>query len=434
MIAAHSFFTRHRQWPAVKSICDKLRQNGYKALLAGGCVRDLLLARTPNDFDVATDATPDMIEGLFSNSVGVGKSFGVIVVPFTDFHVEVATFREDLDYLDGRRPKGVRFATPEKDAKRRDFTVNALFFDPESGEIIDFVGGREDLKLQLIRTVGEPEQRFSEDKLRLMRAVRLSAQLGFRIDEKTMLAIVNLAPTIGQVSRERLRDELFKTLKSERRYDGMKLFCETGILKHAFPVTWQGVEKQTANWLSLFQKSPAGQAVPLATWLSAFLLPAYFHDSFAESEFRSQHVKPLRLDHRLVNEIHFCLRNLASVYAPRSRRRGEVLELLLDGTWPALLALAALAENNPLIQEKITIEPNWLEALTPTAAELRGLTINGGARLLSGRDLLMRGETPGPQLGLLLREAYLLQLEGVLQNHDEAMRWLAECLKNPGRH
>ncbi|MES2964533.1 MAG: CCA tRNA nucleotidyltransferase, partial [Bdellovibrionota bacterium] len=150
-------------------MCRTLRSAGFTALLAGGCVRDMLMSREPNDFDVATDATPDQVETLFPRAVAVGKAFGVIVLPQDGFDIEVATFREDLEYKDGRRPEGVKFSSPELDAKRRDFTVNALFLEPESGKISDFVGGQNDLTARILRTVGEPDRRFTEDKLRLLR-------------------------------------------------------------------------------------------------------------------------------------------------------------------------------------------------------------------------------------------------------------------------
>ncbi|MGH9710036.1 MAG: CCA tRNA nucleotidyltransferase, partial [Candidatus Acidiferrales bacterium] len=201
-----------------EQICEKLRDAGYQALFTGGCVRDLLLHRDPVDYDVATDARPEEVQRLFPGSIGVGAQFGVVIVTQEGLakdglQVEVATFRSDLGYADGRHPIAVKFsATPEEDARRRDFTINGLMMDPCDGRILDFVGGQADLKSGIIRAIGDPELRFSEDKLRLVRAVRFAARFGYVIESATGAAIVKRAPEILQVSQERLRDELTKML------------------------------------------------------------------------------------------------------------------------------------------------------------------------------------------------------------------------------
>src|SRR3954452_16217541 len=190
-----------------REIARRLRSAGHVAYYAGGCVRDLLSGKPPKDIDVATDARPEVVQKLFPRTYAVGAHFGVIVVLENEFQFEVATFRSDGAYLDGRHPVEVHFATAEEDAARRDFTVNGMFFDPEKDEVIDFVGGRADLERRLVRSIGNPAQRFAEDRLRMLRAVRFATVLGFKIDEKTWKAIVASAATITEISSERIRDE-----------------------------------------------------------------------------------------------------------------------------------------------------------------------------------------------------------------------------------
>ena len=187
--------------------CNK---RGFAAFWVGGCVRDFLLGREPQDFDIATDAKPEQVEKLFKRTIPVGKKFGVIIVVEGGHQFQVATFRAEADYQDGRRPEKIIFANAEADALRRDFTVNGLFYDPLTEKIHDWVGGEKDLRAKIIRTIGEPEERFGEDHLRLLRAVRFAAQLNFEIEPKTFAAIQKLAPKIKLISAERVRDELIK--------------------------------------------------------------------------------------------------------------------------------------------------------------------------------------------------------------------------------
>jgi poly(A) polymerase len=221
-------------------ICRVLHAAGHQAWFVGGCVRDLLLGREPADFDVSTDATPAHVLELFPGSVSVGAKFGVILVVHEDAKVEVATFRSDVGYSDGRHPDRVVFSkTPQEDVLRRDFTINGLLMDPRSGEVRDFVGGREDMKAKLIRAIGEPAQRFAEDKLRMVRAVRFAARLGYAIDPATFTAIQQLAPEAAVVSAERLRDELTRLLTEGAARRGFELLNESGLL----PVLLPGVAK-----------------------------------------------------------------------------------------------------------------------------------------------------------------------------------------------
>src|ERR1700730_10420812 len=195
------------------SICDSLQRNGFQALLVGGCVRDILLQRDPVDFDVATDATPEQVLQLFPEGLAVGAQFGVILIPQDRSQVEVATFRRDISYSDGRHPdKTVYARTPQEDVSRRDFTINGLLMRHDTGEVLDFVGGQGDLRAGIVRAIGEPDRGFREDKLRLLRAVRFAARFGFAIEPATLEAIRRHASEITQVSAERVRDELTKLL------------------------------------------------------------------------------------------------------------------------------------------------------------------------------------------------------------------------------
>ena len=218
------------------SICATLQQHGYQALLVGGGVRDLLLNRDPADYDVTTDATPAQVMELFPDSVGVGAQFGVVLVPRDGNKVEVATFRCDVGYSDGRHPDQVVYArTPQEDVSRRDFTINGLLMKHDSGEVLDYVGGRADLSAGIIRAIGEPERRFTEDKLRMLRAVRFAARFRYSIDPDTFAAIKKHAPEIHSVSAERIRDELSKLLTEGAARRGFEVLDESGLLRELLP-------------------------------------------------------------------------------------------------------------------------------------------------------------------------------------------------------
>lgn len=230
------------QYRALMNVMNQLHSHNFTVYLAGGCVRDSILQILPKDFDIVTSATPDQVENLFTKTVAVGKNFGVIRVlmqapevsdsPWFEF--EVASFRMDGLYIDGRRPQQVQFSSPAQDAARRDFTMNALFYDPFAEEVIDYVGGLQDIQDHRIVTVGDPESRFAEDYLRMMRAVRFHAQLDFAIEEKTLRAIVKLKNKIHKISAERILDEIQKTLLCANYLKGMKLFFSIGILEQIF--------------------------------------------------------------------------------------------------------------------------------------------------------------------------------------------------------
>ncbi len=219
-----------------EQICARLRAHGHQAYVVGGCVRDLQLGHEPADYDVCTDAHPERVQELYPSSLAVGAKFGVILVVEDETQVEVATFRSDIGYSDGRHPDRVVYSTtPEEDVRRRDFTINGLLMDPSSGQVLDYVEGRADLRAGIVRAIGDPRLRFTEDKLRMLRAVRFAARFGFQIEPETMAAAQSLAPQITQVSPERIRDELTKLLTEGAARRGFELLDETGLLAVILP-------------------------------------------------------------------------------------------------------------------------------------------------------------------------------------------------------
>lgn len=410
-------FEDHKQWTAVKEVCRTLKMAGYQALLAGGCVRDHLMNRTPNDFDIATDAVPDEVIRLFPKALTVGKAFGVTILPYDEFQIEVATFRVDLEYKDGRRPEGVRFATAEEDAKRRDFTVNALFYDPEQDEIIDFVGGRDDIQRRLIRTVGEADRRFDEDKLRLLRAVRFAAQLDFEIAPSTLEAVIRRAEEVTVVSRERVRDELAKLLKTRQRLRGLGLLLSTGLFEALFPELAPQVFALENEWLRRFELEV--DCDPLVSW-TLFFAPAFENDP-DEKALREQHLKPLKFDGKTMDTIGFALRAAPVFLKPDSVRRGELVLLLAHAGARVARKVAAIFEN----------EANALDSAREQSLDrIARQTLSADGTLpepfIDGDEAKAHGFAPGPEMGSVLKEAYLRQLEGSLLNREAAIKWLTE--------
>ncbi len=285
---------------AATGIARTLRQHGYSAYLVGGCVRDLLLGREPADYDVSTSATPRDVIRIFPQTYAVGAQFGVVLVPVrrdtasgepANYSIEVATFRSDGAYSDGRHPDEVQFSNDARmDVQRRDFTINGLLMDPISSEVLDFVGGRKDLAAHVLRTIGEPAQRFAEDKLRMLRAVRFAARFGYTIEDKTFSAIRELASQIHQVSRERIRDEILKMLTEGRARCAFELLDQTALLQEVLPEIkkMQGVQQPPQyhpegdvwiHTLMLLEGLPAGCSRTLA-------LGALLHDVGKPPTFR----------------------------------------------------------------------------------------------------------------------------------------------------
>jgi tRNA nucleotidyltransferase/poly(A) polymerase len=428
----------HAQWSSVESVCRTLQSAGFQALLAGGCVRDLLMGRIPNDFDVATDATPDQVHAIYPHALTVGKAFGVTILPFTGFQIEVATFRQDLDYKDGRRPEGVRFVGPEEDAKRRDFTVNALFFDPESQEVIDYVGGIADIQARRISAVGDPEMRFAEDRLRLLRAVRFAAQLDFTIAKETLDAVSLHAPEVGVVSRERVRDELSKLLKVPHRRVGFELMAKTGLIKALFPDLHAKLLPNTPIFDHWLRRLELLKNEYLTAGLVLFFLPLTVLGREAsdvhwyESHFKNHFLKPLKLENKLIDAVMFALRHYQDFLSPESLRRGELILLLAHPAAEATLEVARIIEADSTVPGGSAAQSkraNRDQDLRLLIAQALGQNRQKPAPLLTGEDAKLAGLQPGAEMGKMLHEAYLQQLEGSFKSREAALEWLRDQLK-----
>src|SRR6266478_9441721 len=218
-----------------RKVAARLREQGHIAYFAGGCVRDMVRGLIPKDYDIATDAQPEAVQTLFPRTFAVGAHFGVIIVIENGFQFEVATFRSDHAYIDGRHPTAVHFSSPEEDAQRRDFTINGMFYDPVAEKVIDLVGGRADIDAKLVRAIGDPTRRFTEDRLRMLRAVRFAATLGYEIEKATWEAVVANASSIIQISAERIRAELVRIFLSPERVRGWDLLDSSGLMRAILP-------------------------------------------------------------------------------------------------------------------------------------------------------------------------------------------------------
>jgi len=422
-------------------IVERLRGNGFEAYIVGGAPRDLLLGVAPLDYDVATSARPEQVRALFEKTVPVGEKFGVVLVLLDEGEFEVATFRTDADYPDGRHPSVVRFSAPREDALRRDFTVNALMFDPMERKIIDFVGGREDIRARLIRTVGDPEERFSEDHLRLIRAVRFAARLDFRIEEKTLEAIRKLAPAIARVSVERVGVELMKILTGPRAGKALDLLSKTGLLRHILPEveSMRGCEQppnyhpegdvftHTCIMLDL-ARSPS-PSLALGILLHDVAKPVTFRrtperirfDGHCEigAEMAERICKRLRLSNALTERVKYLVANHLKIKDAPNMRPARLKRLLREEGFEELLELYrldSLASHGNLEAYK------WCRR----AAEQLSREEVSPPPLLRGRDLIEMGYRPGPIFKKILDAVETAQLEGEIATPEQARRFVLE--------
>lgn len=397
MSQVQSLLESHSDWSAVVTIYHKLKAHGYRAFLAGGCVRDALLGRKANDLDLATDATPEQIEDLFARTVNVGKSFGVMRVLIDDADIEVATFRADGEYLDGRRPEGVIFSSPMEDAQRRDFTVNALFFDLDTHQVLDFVEGEVDLHQQVLRTVGDPAKRFAEDHLRLLRAARFVSQLDFTVEEQTFKAVQRMAPLVKSVSGERIRDEIVKLLKGKSVERGLDVMLSSGLLEQLFPFrlrdnSWQESSRAHEPWQYL----------------------ALFFRAATLSEL-SESLKMLKLSGKEQKAIEKAWKVWEKPDLFFQSTRGKILQAIAE---PGILFAVQTLKD-----EKSFWEASAQDILQDWSAW-------GGvlpSPFLRGEDL--KGLLSGREMGQCLAEAFELQLEKKLLSRAQALQWIPQFLK-----
>lgn len=432
---------------------ETLRQREFQAYLVGGCVRDLLLGREPKDYDVATDATPQQVMQIFPETYAVGAQFGVVLVPLpeaesTDLEdtvpntsaVEVATFRSDIGYSDGRHPDEVRFSkTPQEDVARRDFTINGMLLDPVSGNVLDFVGGREDLKAGIIRTIGDPEQRFGEDKLRMLRAVRFAARFEYAIEPATLTAIQKLAEQIEVVSRERVRDELTRMLTEGHARRAFLLLDESGLLPHVLPEVsaMKGVDQPPefhpegdvfVHTLLLLENLP--QPCPLTLAWGALL-----HDVGKPATFRvaerirfDGHVEVgVKIAEEICTRLRFSNDDTAQILAlvDNHMRFGHVSRMK-ESTLKKFLRLPRFGEHLALHRADCLASHRNLatyEFLRQKREEIPPQQMRP-APLVTGDDLIAAGHVPGPRFREILGAVEDAQLEGRLPSRDAALEFV----------
>ncbi len=426
------------------SICETLRRNRHQAFLVGGCVRDLLLGREPADYDVATDATPDQVIALFPASVAVGAQFGVVLILQEELKVEVATFRSDIGYSDGRHPDRVTFSkTAQEDVQRRDFTINGLLMRHDTGEVLDYVSGQADLQAKLIRAIGEPDRRFTEDKLRMLRAARFAARFGFEIESDTFRAIRRHVKEVGQVSPERLRDELTKMLTEGAARRAFELLDETGLLQQVLPeiAAMKGVEQPPQYhpegdvWIHtrmMLEGLPAGVSPTLA-W--GILL----HDVGKPPTFKSPsetgdrirfdgHVdvgvrmaeeicRRLRFSNEDTNQILALVDNHMRFKDVESMRASTLKRFVRQPHFDEHLALHrldCLSSNRHL--ESYEFIRRFINETPPEQVRPE--------RLITGDDLQAMGFKPGPLFSQILGSLEDAQLEGQVKTREEAAQFV----------
>jgi len=432
-------------------ICRILRERGYQAYLAGGCVRDMLLGREPTDYDVATDAPPDRVQELFPESLAVGAKFGVIIVVDGQTQVEVATFRSDVGYSDGRHPDKVVYAgTPQEDVQRRDFTINGLLLDPFTNEVLDFVGGQKDLRAGIIRAIGNPEARFREDKLRMIRAVRFAARFRFAIESATFLAIAKLAPEIFQVSAERIRDELTKILTEGAARRGFELLDETKLLPVLLPeiARMKGVEQPPQfhpegdvwiHTLLMLEQLRAGSSPTLAWGVLLHDVgkpPTFTPPSGPNGRIRFDHHVDVgtRMAEEICRRLRFSNDDTAQIAAlvANHLRFKDVGQMKLS-TLKRFVRLDRFAEHLELHRLDCLSSHRNLSAYDFVAAFVAETPLEQvrPPRLLTGDDLKALGYLPGPRFKEILAALEDAQLNGTIHSREEALRLIRENFSPP---
>ena len=440
-------------------ICHTLRSKGFQAFLVGGCVRDILLGREPADYDVTTDALPSQVEEIFPGSLTVGAKFGVVIVPeeapassdAERLQVEVATFRSDVGYSDGRHPDRVDYTkSPQDDVKRRDFTINALLLDPETNEILDFVGGREDLEAGIIRAIGDPATRFGEDKLRMVRAVRFAARFGYAIEPATLKAIQKLAPEIDQISMERLRDELTKILTEGAARRGFELLDQTGLLIYLLPeiAKMKGVEQPPQfhpegdvwiHTLMMIGGLPAGSSPTLAWGVLLHDVgkpPTFAPPAGPNGRIRfDRHVEVgVKMAEQICRRFRFSNEDTEQILAlvtnhmkfkdvPRMKPATLKRFVRVDkfGEHLELHRLDSLASHGKL--DNYELVSRFIAETSPEQVR--------PVRLLTGDDLIALGLKPGPRFKAILYNVEEAQLDGTIHTHEEAVRLAQTLAVNP---
>jgi poly(A) polymerase len=426
---------------SARRIVQRLHDAGFIAYYAGGCVRDQLMGVQPHDYDIATNAHPDQVQGLFRRTVAVGAHFGVIVVVESGTEFQVATFRNDGQYIDGRHPDSVSFATPEEDATRRDFTINGLFFDPLADRLIDYVGGQQDLAARLLRAIGDPAARFREDRLRLLRAVRFATTLGFEIEPATWRAVGEHAAHINEVSAERIREELVKILTSPRRVRGFDLLDECGLLAAILPemTALKGCEQppqfhpegdvfvHTRIMLSLL---PEKVSVPLvfSVLLHDIGKPAtYSVDTDGRIRFSGHDKLGAEMTEEIMSRLRFSRADIdATVEMVANHMVFKDVQQMRVAKLKRFLARPHLEEELELHRVDCTSSHGMLDNyrfLNEKRSEFASEPLIPPP-LITGRDLIALGLQPGPRFSEILEAVQSRQLEGTLNTPEAALDWV----------
>lgn len=433
---------------AAAFLANRLRAAGHEALFAGGCVRDRLLGHEPKDYDIATSARPDEVVRMFPGANEVGAHFGVVIARHGSHPIEIATFRTDGSYRDGRRPESVSFASPREDAQRRDFTINGLFERPDTGEVVDYVGGVADLKGGILRAIGKAEDRFREDSLRLLRAVRFSTRLGFLIEPDTWNAMGATSHLLGRIAPERIREEFSKILTAPRRARGLDLLVDAGLMDHIVPEVraligceqppeWHpegDVYTHTRIMLDLLAPD-----APLELCLAALLHdiakpPCQTYDAAAGRwRFNGHDARGAEMAGVILRRLRYCNDTVDAVVAMVARhmqfmavqkmRTAKLKRFMSTPEFAMELELHRVdcASSNGFTdnyefllarQEEFAAEP-----LIPPP-------------LVTGRDLIQLGLAPGPRFGELLEAVQTEQLEGRIVEREAALRHLKRLLSN----
>jgi len=430
------------------SLASKLAGAGYTAYFTGGCVRDKLLGLSPKDYDIATSATPAEVLKLFPGSNEVGAHFGVVIAKHENYHIEIATFRTDGSYRDGRRPDSVTFSTPDEDAHRRDFTINGLFENPFTGEIIDHVGGTADIHSRVIRAIGIPADRFQEDALRLLRAIRFSTTLGFPIEPVTLEAIKNSAHLLDQISPERIRDEFSKIISSPNRRRGLELLTETGLIDRFIPEVraligceqppqWHpegDVYTHTCIMLQMLQPD-APLPLCLATLLHDIAKPPTQttdddgrirfngHDALG-AEMAREILTRLKYPNAVIRDAEHMVSRHMQFMNVQQMRKAKLKRFMSEPTFPQEMELHRVdcASSNGFTDNydflNVKAEEFANEPLIP-------------APLITGKDLIEKGLKPGPRFKDILEEIQTEQLENRLNSREEAIAYLEDLLQSP---
>jgi len=427
---------------AATRVTQRLINAGHTTYFAGGCVRDLLLGTEPKDYDIATSATPEEVQSIFPHSNAIGAHFGVILVKHNKFPFEIATFRHDGSYHDGRRPESVTFTTPEDDAQRRDFTVNGLFQHPETGEIIDYVNGQTDLNTKTLRAIGNASDRFQEDALRLMRAIRFATVLEFEIEPSTWDAICQHADLLQQISPERIREELVKTLLAPDRARGFDLLTESGLMRHIVPEVYAligceqppqwhpegDVYQHTRIMLDMLGDSPSPELVLAVLLHDIGKPPTYTYDPAEDrirfnghdrvgAEMAETILQRLKCSNATNEAVCVMVANHMNFMNVTKMRTAKVKRFMARPTFEDEMELHRVdcASSNGLTEN--------YDFLREKAKEFASVPLIPPP-LVTGKDLIAMGLTPGPEFKEILEKLQTEQLEGNISNREQALDWL----------